>query len=96
MFGVFRQLSRMVYRRDIKYVLLMHVGAFDAKMLPELLALYRSKGVSFISLPVADPYMMRRNTNSAFSLGVPKMTSRIKSRISRCLCVNRSAIGLAS
>jgi hypothetical protein len=35
----------------------MHVGAFDAKMLPELLALYRSKGVRFISLPsaISDP-----------------------------------------
>ncbi len=56
-YGVFRQLSQMVYGRDIKYVLLMHVGAFDAKMLPELLALYRSKGVRFISLPsaISDP-----------------------------------------
>jgi peptidoglycan/xylan/chitin deacetylase (PgdA/CDA1 family) len=56
-YGVFRQLSQMVYGRDVKYVLVMHVGAFDAKMLPELLALYRSKGVSFISLPsaISDP-----------------------------------------
>jgi peptidoglycan/xylan/chitin deacetylase (PgdA/CDA1 family) len=56
-YGVFRRLSQMVYGRDVKYVLLMHVGAFDAKMLPELLALYRSKGVSFISLPsaISDP-----------------------------------------
>jgi peptidoglycan-N-acetylglucosamine deacetylase len=56
-YGVFRQLSQMVYGRDVKYVLLMHVGAFDAKMLPELLALYRSKGVSFISLSsaISDP-----------------------------------------
>jgi peptidoglycan/xylan/chitin deacetylase (PgdA/CDA1 family) len=56
-FGVFRQLSRMVYGRDVKYVLLMHVGAFDARMLPELLALYRAKGVQFISLAdaMADP-----------------------------------------
>jgi peptidoglycan-N-acetylglucosamine deacetylase len=52
-YGVFRQLSQMVYGRDVKYVLLMHVGAFDAKMLPELLAMYRSKGVSFISLSSA-------------------------------------------
>jgi peptidoglycan-N-acetylglucosamine deacetylase len=52
-YGVFRQLSQIVYGRDVKYVLLMHVGAFDAKMLPELLALYRSKGVTFISLPTA-------------------------------------------
>jgi len=38
-------------------VLLMHIGAFDARMLPELLALYRSRGVKFISLPdaISDP-----------------------------------------
>jgi hypothetical protein len=46
----FRQLSQMVYGRDVKYVLLLHVGAFDARMLPDLPALYQSKGVSFISL----------------------------------------------
>jgi hypothetical protein len=41
----------------VHYVLLMHVGAFDARMFPELLALYRAKGVRFISLPdaMADP-----------------------------------------
>ena len=50
---VFREASRMVYGRDVKYVLLMHVGAFDAKMLPDLLALYRAKGFSFISLAEA-------------------------------------------
>ena len=52
-YDLFRQLSQMVYGRDVKYVLLMHVGAFNTKMLPELLALYRSKGVRFISLPAA-------------------------------------------
>jgi peptidoglycan-N-acetylglucosamine deacetylase len=56
-YGAFRQLSQMVYGRDVKYVLLMHVGAFDARMLPELLALYRGNGVSFISLrsAISDP-----------------------------------------
>ena len=56
-YGVFRELSRLVYGRDVKYVLLMHVGAFDARMLPELLKLYRAKGVKFISLAdaMADP-----------------------------------------
>jgi peptidoglycan/xylan/chitin deacetylase (PgdA/CDA1 family) len=52
-YGVFRELSRLVYGRDVKYVLLMHVGAFDARMLPELLNLYLAKGVRFISLPEA-------------------------------------------
>jgi peptidoglycan-N-acetylglucosamine deacetylase len=56
-FGVFRELSQLVYGRDVKYVLLMHVGAFDARMLPELLKLYGAKGVKFISLPdaMSDP-----------------------------------------
>lgn len=52
-YGVFRELSHIVYGRDVKYVLLMHVGAFDARMLPELLKLYRAKGVQFISLQQA-------------------------------------------
>jgi peptidoglycan/xylan/chitin deacetylase (PgdA/CDA1 family) len=56
-YGIFRELSRLVYGRDVNYVLLMHVGAFDARMLPELLALYRAKGVKFVGLPdaMSDP-----------------------------------------
>jgi peptidoglycan/xylan/chitin deacetylase (PgdA/CDA1 family) len=51
-------MSTVLYKRDIPYVLLMHVGAFDAHMLPKLLALYKSKGVKFITLEQAqkDPY----------------------------------------
>jgi peptidoglycan-N-acetylglucosamine deacetylase len=48
-----RELSHMIYERDINYVLLLHIGAFDAKMLPELLALYRSAGFKFVSLQEA-------------------------------------------
>jgi peptidoglycan/xylan/chitin deacetylase (PgdA/CDA1 family) len=48
-----RELSHMIYGRDINYVLLLHIGAFDAKMLPELLALYRSAGFTFVSLQEA-------------------------------------------
>jgi peptidoglycan/xylan/chitin deacetylase (PgdA/CDA1 family) len=56
-YDIFRELSRLIYARDLKYVLLMHVGAFDARMLPELLKLYRAKGVQFIGLPdaMSDP-----------------------------------------
>jgi peptidoglycan/xylan/chitin deacetylase (PgdA/CDA1 family) len=56
-YDVFREASQRAWGRDIKYVLLMHIGAFDARMLPELLALYRSRGVRFIGMPeaLADP-----------------------------------------
>jgi peptidoglycan/xylan/chitin deacetylase (PgdA/CDA1 family) len=44
--------------RDVPHVLLMHVGAFDAHMLPRLIALYRSLGFRFVTLQEAeaDPF----------------------------------------
>ena len=53
-----RGLSATLYGRDIPYVLLMHAGAFDARMMPRLLALYRDNGVAFVTLREAerDPF----------------------------------------
>ena len=52
-----RAAARSRFGRDIPYVLLLHVGAFDARMLPRLLAQYRSDGFRFGSLAeaVGDP-----------------------------------------
>jgi lysophospholipase L1-like esterase len=50
----YRSLSQTLYARDIPYVLLMHIGAFDAEMLPRLLSLYRSKGFQFVTLEHAE------------------------------------------
>jgi peptidoglycan/xylan/chitin deacetylase (PgdA/CDA1 family) len=57
----YHTLSQQLYGRDIPYVLLMHLGAFDARMLPRLLALYRAKGVTLVSLEDAerDPFYTR-------------------------------------
>jgi peptidoglycan/xylan/chitin deacetylase (PgdA/CDA1 family) len=49
-----RALSHGVYGRDIPYVLLTHVGAFSARMMPRLAALYREMGFRFVSLPQAE------------------------------------------
>jgi peptidoglycan/xylan/chitin deacetylase (PgdA/CDA1 family) len=46
--------ARALYGRDIPYVLLMHAGAFDARMLPRLLALYRRQGFAFVPLAKAE------------------------------------------
>lgn len=55
--GVYRELSQRLYGHDIPYVLLMHAGAFDAHMLPELIALFRARGFTFVTLEqaMADP-----------------------------------------
>jgi peptidoglycan/xylan/chitin deacetylase (PgdA/CDA1 family) len=50
---VFREATHTLYGRDIPYILLMHVGAFDAKMLPELIDLFRRRGFTFTTLPEA-------------------------------------------
>jgi peptidoglycan/xylan/chitin deacetylase (PgdA/CDA1 family) len=53
-----RAMAKALLSHDIPYVLLMHVGAFDARMLPRLLALYKSKGFGFVTLEEAekDPF----------------------------------------
>jgi len=53
-----RSLAKTLYGHDIPYVLLMHVGAFDARMLPRLLKLYRERGFGFVTLAQAesDPF----------------------------------------
>jgi peptidoglycan-N-acetylglucosamine deacetylase len=55
--NVYRQIAQALYHRDVPYVLLLHVGAFDARMLPELIALFRSRGFTFVTLQqaLADP-----------------------------------------
>ena len=54
---VFRDSSKQLYGHDIPYVLLLHIGAFDAQMLPQLIDLFRSRGFTFIPLQqaLADP-----------------------------------------
>lgn len=49
-----RALSHALYGRDIPYVLLMHIGALDAELLPQVLDIYRASGFRFVSLAEAE------------------------------------------
>jgi len=49
-----RALSARLYGRDIPYVVLLHDSAFEARMLPRLIQLYRTAGARFVSLPDAE------------------------------------------
>jgi len=46
--------ARALYGRDIPYVLLMHIGALDARLLPRLLRQYRDEGFDFTTLGKAE------------------------------------------
>ncbi|MGC2285169.1 MAG: polysaccharide deacetylase family protein [Candidatus Acidiferrum sp.] len=76
----YRQLSRTLYHRDIPYVLLMHIGALDAEMLPQLLDLYRSRGFRFVSLPQAEhDSFYRLDTNPALPSGPTTLEDALRS-----------------
>ncbi len=69
---------------DIPYVLLMHVGAFDARMLPRLLSLYTSMGFRFVTLAEAEaaPYYaaatdLTRTTASPSLQGPPSVPAPV-------------------
>ena len=47
---VYRELAQRLYGQEVPYVLLMHAGAFDAHMLPELIARFRQRGFAFVTL----------------------------------------------
>lgn len=58
----YRGLSHTLYGRDIPYVLLLHIGGFDAEMLPRLLQLYRDRGFQFVTLAEAEVDEFYRNS----------------------------------
>jgi peptidoglycan/xylan/chitin deacetylase (PgdA/CDA1 family) len=51
---VARETARKLYGRDIPYVLLMHVSAMSAHMMPQVIRLYRRAGFRLVSLPEAE------------------------------------------
>jgi peptidoglycan/xylan/chitin deacetylase (PgdA/CDA1 family) len=52
--GLGRQMARLVYGRDIRHILLLHIGGFETVMLPELLDFMKKQGFRFVTLPDAE------------------------------------------
>jgi peptidoglycan-N-acetylglucosamine deacetylase len=55
-----RAMSKTLYGKDIPYVLLMHAGAFDARMAPRLYKLYQDRGFGFTTLAKAERHPFYR------------------------------------
>jgi peptidoglycan/xylan/chitin deacetylase (PgdA/CDA1 family) len=51
-----RAVAKGLYGRDVPYVLLTHIGSFDARMFPRMIALYREMGFDFVSLERAQAH----------------------------------------
>jgi peptidoglycan-N-acetylglucosamine deacetylase len=50
----YRELSKIVFGRDINYVLLLHLGSFSSTILPEAFDLLKKKGFQFVTLHEAE------------------------------------------
>lgn len=76
-----RSMSKALYGRDIPYVLLMHIGALDARMLPRLLQLYRDRAFRFIRLEDAEknPFY-RSDIELALPAGADTLEEGLKQR----------------
>lgn len=55
-----RAMSHALFGKDIPYVLLMHGGAFDARMAPRLFKLYEDRGFGFTTLAEAQKHPFYR------------------------------------
>jgi len=49
-----RAMAKLVYGRDIRHVLLLHIGGFETVMLPRLLDLLKRQGFKLVTLPEAE------------------------------------------
>lgn len=96
---VYREIAQKLYNRDVPYVLLLHVGAFDAHMLPDLITLFRSRGFTFVTLQQAlsdpvysfDPKVPSPGGNTFNemvaqfrSMNIPSITDRSKKLDAMC------------
>jgi peptidoglycan-N-acetylglucosamine deacetylase len=52
--GLGQKMAVMLFGRDIRHVLLLHIGAFDSVMLPALLDSLEKQGFKFVSLQEAE------------------------------------------
>jgi peptidoglycan-N-acetylglucosamine deacetylase len=76
-----RTLSRALYGRDVPYVLLTHVGAFNARMMPRVLEVYRQEGFRFATLEVAQrDSIYRRDMDPGLPAGPTSLEARARER----------------
>ena len=76
-----RTLSRALYGRDIPYVLLTHISAFNARMMPRVLEVYRQEGFRFTTLEAAQQdSVYRRDMDPSQPAGPTSLEGRARQR----------------
>jgi hypothetical protein len=74
-------MSQMLFGRDIKHVMLLHLGGFDSVMLLQLLELLKQKGFRFVTLSEAESEpAYQSNSNAALKYGGTLLEQMIEAR----------------
>ena len=76
-----QKMAVMLFGRDIRHVLLLHIGAFDSVMLPALLDSLQKQGFDFVSLQEAeeDP-AYQTDPDAALSTGGTLLEQMVESK----------------
>ena len=76
-----RSMARSLHGRDVPYVLLTHVSPFNARMLPRVLALYRTEGFRFTTLAAAErDSIYRHDVDPSRPAGPTSLEARARER----------------
>ena len=76
-----RSLSRALYGRDVPYVLLTHISAYNARMMPRVLELYRREGFQFTTLAEAQrDSIYQRDMDPSLPAGPTSLEARARAR----------------
>jgi peptidoglycan-N-acetylglucosamine deacetylase len=76
-----RTLSRALYGREIPYVLLTHISAFNARTMPRVLDVYRQEGFRFTTLEAAQQdSVYRRDMDPSQPAGPASLEARARQR----------------
>jgi peptidoglycan/xylan/chitin deacetylase (PgdA/CDA1 family) len=76
-----RSLSRALYGRDVPYVLLTHISAFNARMMPRVLDVYRREGFEFSTLAEAQrDSIYQRDVDPSKPAGPTSLEARARAR----------------
>ncbi len=79
--GLAQKMAVMLFGRDIRHVLLLHIGAFDSVMLPTLLDSLQRQGFEFISLQEAeDDTAYQTDPDAALSTGGTLLEQMVESK----------------
>jgi peptidoglycan-N-acetylglucosamine deacetylase len=76
-----RSISKSIYGRDVPYILLTHISAYNARMMPRVLELYRQEGFRFTTLETAQSdSIFRRDMDPSLPAGPTSLEARARER----------------